>query len=212
MHITFDSNYLYALVAVTVGVLSGFQAIYVRFPANPLSATLTLPGSFYLFTRGAMPALIYFFLYYSGLITAHPFWFALALGTGWEAVLRSQFLLKQTTKQGGGIDELVKGPLDMLRWYQDIFLGEIGTKTARDILGFVKKNLPAGNFKDLCTRVRTNAGAFQPPILGLEEAIAKLDNEFDSDNSSEKEYAYRLKLGFTVLHRVGEESFKTLFS
>jgi hypothetical protein len=212
MHAAFNLNYLWTIAAFAVGCLAGFQAVYLRFPANPLSAALTLPGSFYLFTRGAVPALIFFFLYYQGLIASYVPLFALAVGAGWETVLRSQFLVKQTTKEGGGIDELVKGPLDLLRWYQDIFLGQIGTRTARNFLDFVKSHLPAGDFPSLCTRVRTNAGAFQPPIAGLEESIAKLESEFQADTDPGKQDTYRLKLGFVVLHKVGKESFKTLFS
>ncbi|HLY99391.1 MAG TPA: hypothetical protein VKT33_10030 [Candidatus Angelobacter sp.] len=215
MHVTsnWDNwDYLWTLVAFAVGWLAGFQAVYLRFPTNPRSAALSIPGSIYLVTRGAIPALIFFFLRFRGWIPMYAPLLALAAGTGWETVLRSQFLLKQTTREGGGIDELVKGPLDLLRWYQDIFLGQISTKAARRSLNFVKSHLPTGDFQALCTIIRRNTGAFQQPIAGLEEGIAKLESEFLSDMESGKQETYRLKLGFIVLHKAGEENFKTLFS
>jgi hypothetical protein len=212
MQIT-DWNYLYALVSFLIGVFSGFQAIYVRYPKASVAAALTLPGSFYLFSRGALPACIFAAFYHYGLLKSYLFLYALGLGVGAETVLRSQVLIKQTNKQGGGIDELLKGPLDLLRWYQDLFLVEISTRNARQSQDFVKKQLPPGDFKVLCTRVRDNAGAFNEPMVELEEAINKLSAEFDGDTSAagEKNERYRLKLGYTVLRLAGKENFRTLF-
>ena len=128
MSIKADFTYLYAFVSFGVGLLSGLQAVYSRYPTDSFSAALTVPGSFYLFTRGALPGIVFSVLYHSGTIQSNLFLFALGIGVTWESALRSQFLLKQSPKPGGGIDELVKGPLDLLRWYQDIFLTSIDTK------------------------------------------------------------------------------------
>jgi hypothetical protein len=208
-----DWNYLNSLVSFSVGILSGFQAVYERYPTAPLAAACTLPGSVYLLTRGALPASIFAAMYHYKWTESYLFLTALALGVGAEAILRSQVLIRQSAKQGGGIDELLKGPLDLLRWYQDIFLRAIGERDARARLNFVKSNLPPGDFKSLCTRIQDNLGAFHEPIAGLEEAIKKLVSEFDADKTGrDKNERYRLKLGFTVLRMAGRQNFKTLFS
>jgi len=206
-------NYLNSLVSFFIGILSGFKAIYVRYPTAPMTATRTLPGVIYLLTRGAFPAGIFAWLYYSRTIESHLFLYALALGVAAETVLRSQILIKQSRGSSGGIDELVKGPLDLLRWYQDILLGGIGAKNAGERQDFLKVYLPQENFKTLCQRVRDNANAFDDPIRGLEEAIAKLIKEFDEDatDTATKNDRYRLKLGYTVLRLVGQQGFQTLF-
>ena len=209
-----DWNYSYLLLSFFVGVLSGLQAIYSRYPTDSLSAAKTIPGCSYLFTRGALPAVIFAVLYHVQAIQTSLFLFALGIGVAWEGILRSQFLIKQSPKEGGGIDELIKGPLDLLRWYQDLFLLSIDTKKARISLNFVKQQLPQGDFKILCTKVLDNAALFQKPIEGLEEAVAKLIGEFDGDTSDAavKNERYRLKLGYVVLLKAGKENFKTLFS
>ena len=78
----------------------------------------------------------------------------------------------------------------------------------------MKENLPAGEFKDLCTRVRDQAAVFQNPPEGLQEAITKLSAEFDADTSAPavKNERYRLRLGLVVLQKAGKENFQTLFS
>jgi len=212
--VSIDLNYLYALLSFAVGLLSGLQSVYSRYPTDSFSAAMTLPGGSYLLTRGALPGIAFAVLYGSGTIQSRLFLFALGIGVGWESILRSQFLLKQSPKPGGGIDELVKGPLDLLRWYQDLFLTSIDTKKARKSLQFVKKNLPAGDFKALCTKVRDQAAVFQNPPAGLQEAISKLVAEFDADSSepTAKNERYRLRLGFVVLQKAGKENFQTLFS
>jgi hypothetical protein len=208
-----DWNYLNSLAAFLIGSLSGFQAIHVRYPTASIRAARTIPGSFYLFTRGALPASIFVALYHYGLIKSYLFLYSLALGTGAEAFLRSQILVRQSTKEGGGVDELLRGPLDLLRWYQDVFLVAISTVDARQSLEFVKTHLPREDFKSLCRRVRDNLGAFHEPIAGLEQAVEKLVVEFDSDGDElTKNDRYRLKLGYTVLRLAGKPNFKTLFS
>lgn len=186
----------------------------MRYPKASVTAALSLPGSVYLLTRGLLPGCIFAALYHYGLIQSHLFLYALALGVGAETVLRSQILIKQSTKESGGIDELIKGPLDLLRWYQDIFLTAISTKDARKAQDFVKTNLPSEDFKPLSQRVRDNAAAFNNPIAGLEDAIVKLVKEFDKDaaDAGTKNARYRLKLGYTVLRIAGKENFKTLFA
>lgn len=209
-----DWNYLYLFLSFLVGILSGLQAVYSRYPTDSISAARTIPGCSYLFTRGALPAVIFAVLYHLGTIQTGLFFYALGIGVAWEGILRSQFLIKQTPKAGGGIDELIKGPLDLLRWYQDLFLLSIDTKKARASLQFVKQQMPQGDFKTLCTKVLDNAAVFQKPIAGLEEALTKLIAEFDASTSdaATKNERYRLKLGYVVILKAGKENFKTLFS
>lgn len=211
---TLDWKYLYAAVAFAVGTLSGFQAIYNRYPTEPLSSAATVPGGIYLLTRGGMPAIIFAVMYYQKTLSAYPFLSSLFIGAASEVVLRSQILIKQTAKQGGGIDELVKGPLDLLKWYQDLFLVAIETKRAAKRQEFVKKHMPTGDFRTLATRVLDNKEAFRDGKSELEQAVNKLMKDFETDanEASVKNERYRQKLGYLVLRAVGQSNFKTLFA
>ena len=209
-----DINYLLALISLLVGVAAGFPAIYARYPSDALKSASTLPGVVYLGTRGLFPAGAFIFLYHRHLLANWlPLW-ALALGTGAEALLRSQFLVKESPRQGGGIDELLKGPLDLLRWYQDRFLGAIDTARAKDRLRFVRSKLPTGTFKELCTRVVDNSEAFREFSPELKLMIQKLTSEFDQQTGDPEtiDKRYRIKLGFIVLRLAGHTNFETLFA
>jgi hypothetical protein len=216
-----DWHYLYAAIAFAVGLLTGFQAIYNRYPTEPLSSTFTLPGMSYLTSRGALPALVFVVLYYQHVIQGNFFLYSLGIGTGAELFLRTQILIKQTPKPGGGLDDLVKGPLDLLRWYQDLFLISIETKRAATRQKFVRDNIPQLDFKELCNRVLDNVEnfyneAFKEKKLELETSVKKLKEAFDADTSepdpARKNERFCRKLGYVVLRTVGEANFKTLFA
>jgi hypothetical protein len=206
-------DYAWAVLSFAVGGLAAFPDIQARYPTDSLPAAKTLPGVAYLVSRGLLPAAVFVLLHYRGTVeTWLPLW-AFVVGTATEAVLRSQILLKQQPKTGGGIDEFLVGPLDLLRKYQDIFFEAIEGPRARARLRFVRTNTPTEPFKLLCGRVLTNAGAFNSPLPGFEAEIKKLEQEFDSEGShnADVEDRYRRKLGFVVLRFVAEANYTELF-
>jgi len=126
-----DPHYAFSAVAFIVGVAAGGQDVSSRYPADTVKSSFTVPGLFYLATRGAVPAALFAAAYYNHWIQTWLFLCALGFGAGAEAFLRSQFLVKQSTAPNGGIEEVLKGPLDLLRWYQDKCLGSIDTTDCR---------------------------------------------------------------------------------
>jgi hypothetical protein len=80
----------------------------------------------------------------------------LACGTGAEVVLRSRVYVKQAQKDGSP-EEFLRGPFDLLRWYQNLFLEAISNPLAESRRRFVGKNLPKEiDFLALCDRVLNN--------------------------------------------------------
>ena len=139
------------------------------------------------------------------------FFMALAFGVGAEVFLRSQFLVKQTTGPNGGIDDLLRGPLDLLRWYQDQCLTYVDTARAQQRQD-CKRNLPKGDFLTLCARVLTNLDAYRNQIPALRRRLEDLKTDYEeTDKSQSTDDIYRLKLGYTVLHAAAERGFRTLF-
>ena len=127
--------------------------------------------------------------------------------------LRSQFLVKQTTGPNGAIDDLLRGPLDLLRWYQDQCLTYVDTARAQQRQDFVSRNLPKGDFLTLCARVLTNLDAYKNQNPALKQKIEDLKTEYEkTDKSQSANDIYRLKLGYTVLHLAAEKGFRTLFN
>lgn len=215
-----DWNYLYLLLSFLVGLLAGFQGVFERYKKDSLRASFTSPGIFYLFTRGAVPALIFAGLYSNRIIETKLWLQALACGTGAEVVLRSRVYVKQAQREGANIEELLRGPFDLLRWYQNLFLESIAGRLAISRKKFVEGSLPKEiNFLDLCQRLRNNVGAWPDPqaVSVIEAAVNKLKEEFDTERQKgiqpgELEQKYRLKLGYLILNLAGENGFKTLLS
>jgi hypothetical protein len=214
-----DWKYLYFLMSFFVGLLAGFQGIYDRYKKDSLNASITPYGIIYLLTRGALPAVAYLVLYGSNLIeTRHAVW-ALALGTSTEIILRMKFYIREEQTQLGTI-ELLRGPFDLLSWYQNYFLENIADYLAGSRKRFVVNNLPQGmSFPDLCGRVFDNLNAYPPEqqiiIRTTETAVNKLKAEFeaelqDSADPASVEHKYRLKLGYSILNCAGQRGFKTL--
>jgi hypothetical protein len=109
---------------------------------------------------------------------------SLACGTGAELFLRTKFFIKQEQRGPGNIEDLLKGPLDLLRWYQNLLLEAASTSLAHSKKAFVDKHLPAAvTFQDLCERVLRNIEAYNPPLTDLKTDVEKLKDEFENDVS-----------------------------
>jgi hypothetical protein len=128
--------------------------------------------------------------------------------------------VKQAEGPRGRVEELLKGPLDLLRWYQDFVLVElVPTKLASKRRAFVKKHLPEGSLLELSNILRNNLGAWPDAsgVARLEEAIRKRNDEYTAEmaagtNGTLLEEKYRLKIGYDVLDICGKSLFKTLFA
>jgi hypothetical protein len=177
-----DWNYVYSLVAFVIGGLAGFQGVYERYKKDSPKASTTLPGFLYLLTRAAFPAGIFAGLYGSGLIEGRLLLTSLACGTGAELFLRTKVFIKQEQRAPGNIEDLLKGPLDLLRWYQNLFLEAASTSLAQSKKAFVDKHLLTDvGFRDLCERVFRNMEAYDPPPPALKSEVEKLKDEFEKD-------------------------------
>jgi hypothetical protein len=216
-----DWKHLYLLVSFSIGFLAGFQAIHDRFKRDSWSASKTLPGVSYLLSRGALPAVIFFSFYASGLIQTHPLLWSLGLGVSAETILRAKFYIKEEQKEGGSID-LLKGPFDLLHWYQNFILEEAATRIAGARKQFVKSNLPREMlFLILCDRVMANLHAFskdqESVTRSVEREVRKLKEKFaeatvgqhDADRVNKQ---YCELLGYAVLNNAGKKGFITLLS
>jgi hypothetical protein len=213
-----DWNYLYSLLSFFIGVAAGFQGIYERYYKDSLSASLTLPGLAYLLSRGAIPALLFGILYgYRFVERALPLQ-ALACGTGAELVLRSRVYLRQAQKDDG-VEELLRGPFDLLRWYQSLFLESIADSLARVRQRFVQAHLPEGDFENLCDAVSNNLDAWPEAAIrsDIETAVNRLKKDFEAEaragsSALELDQKYRFKLGYLLLNKVGRSGFNTFLS
>jgi hypothetical protein len=214
-----DWKYLYFLLSFSVGLLAGFQGIYDRYKRDSLHTLYTSSGIIYILTRGIIPAIIYLVLYGTGVIESRLAIWALGCGTGAELILRMKFYIKEEHTDVGSI-ELLRGPFDLLRWYQNYFLESIADSLAESRKRFVILHLPANmDFEDLCDRVFDNLNAYPPDqqhiIRATEDVTKKLKEEFEAEIQSGVDRAilnqkYKLKLGYSVLNCTGQRGFKTL--
>ncbi len=216
-----DWKFLFAALSFLVGALAGFQGIHSRFKKDSISASRTLFGFLYLLSRGAIPAAIFVFVYGSGLIERYLILWALTCGVSAETVLRSKFYIKETDKDGGSID-LIKGPFDLLQWYQNFVLEEAATSLAGTRKRFVKRTLPKGpSFLVLCDRVINNLSAYPPDqaitIEVVRTHVETLRNNFNEVNSTTNPDArtalnqqFSEQLGYAVLNAAGKRGFQTL--
>jgi hypothetical protein len=206
MHI--DWNYLYSIVALVIGGLAGFQGVYEKYQKDSLKASTTLPGFSYLLTRAAFPAVVFAILYGFRFIESKLLFTAFVCGTGVEAVLRAKVPIKQEQ-------------IDLLHWYQNLFLGAAAPRLAERKKNFLKRHLPQSDkFQILSERVLVNMDAWPEQLADLQLAdlkseVEKLKTEFDSKQphgSDELDKKYRYKLGYLIYGKVGPRGFKTLLS
>lgn len=216
-----DWKYLYFLLSFFVGFLAGYQGLHDRFKKDSWTALLTLHGLIYTLSRGIAPSLIYVSLYATSLISTNAFLWALGLGAGSEAFLRSKFYIKEEQKDGGSID-LLKGPFDLLHWYQNLMLEQAATSLTASRKRFIKSSLPQNVlFLPLCDRVVENLQAYpkdqEALMQAIEVEVRKLVDKFNEVVSQEHDpekvnKKYCELLGYKVLNHTGMRGFKTLIS
>jgi len=213
-----DPHLSWAAVSFLIGTAAGFKDLYERYPDAFGPAAATWPGLCYLASRGLFPAVVFGVLLETGAIATRLPLQALAVGTGAELFLRSSFLVKKTQNPTGTIDEVLKGPLDLLRWYQDFFLitllpDQLAARTNE----WMDQHLPEGTFDALCDRVLGNVDGLRPNDSRrdvIAKDIADLRSELAREAATDPtmlDAKYRRKLGFAVLNHAGRTLFVTLF-
>ena len=219
-----DANYSFALLSFLVGALSGYQGIYEKYGRGSAASVTTLPGVTYLLTRGLLAAGAFVILYYTHSIQRVLPLEALGLGAGTEVVLRSKIYVR-AVPQGRTKQDILKGPLDLLQWYQNLFLEAISERLGiirqKTVTKYVRRITPSTTFFSVCDRVGANADALGQERAQLKaeilDEISKLKKEFSKEGNAnptaaEKESKYIRKLAYSIYHKGGELSLKMLFA
>jgi hypothetical protein len=221
-----DWNYLFAIPSLLVGLLSGFQGVYERYEEDSYRAARTSPGILYLLTRGIFPAAVYLALYSSKMLP-HPLWFwSLVCGTaGTELILRTKIFIKEDRSPEGVPRELMYGPLDLLRWYQNLFLKNIRkylpTFRGEDILESLNETLKdVKSFPVMCQKVEDKLYLYESEPE-IQAAIVQDLNKCRADYNAkvqagavtqEQDKVIQHKLGYSIMHHVKERGLKLLLS
>jgi hypothetical protein len=206
---------LYGLISAALGVLSGFQGIYERFPNDFKRAVPTIWGFLYLFTRGGMGALAYAVgPRFIPTLASIPLLRAIACGFAAEAILRSQFYIMRSAKGKKKPEDLRLGVLDGLRFYQDFFLTSIDDHLKKP--GRLAVEQAAARFAsfhlmyELLEERKLGWDLDKPQYENLVKEAADLATNFSSDyekainGAKEKiDKTYRLILGYLVKKYLG---------
>jgi|SRR5579859_6330939 len=215
-----DFNYLWAGIAFAFGALAGYQGIYDFYGPQSKKALVLVPGVAYLLSRGAFPALAFSILYGYGLI-AHNLWLQSAIcGSSWELFVRSKWYVKKIPGGGKELEDLYKGPLDLVRAYQTLFLKAIDPHFAKRKIAFAKANLEEGlTYSELANRVMDGLSAWsnedtKTKVQSLVEGYSK-PCEKELANPGQQTVAqinlkYNYRLCHTLVRELGEDAAKIL--
>jgi len=173
--------YWWTLLAFGIGVLAGFQGIHTRYPLHSFALLAKPPGFLYLLTRGAAPSCVYCGVVAAGRLPFLAPLFAMSVGASLEAVLRARVFIRETQKPDGSMDELLFGPFNLLKWYQDFMLTRMGVYV--------------GDFKKRCAR------DMQPPNVTLQELCDRIEDRLDLLPNEEQRHK-----GTDVVQRVRAET------
>jgi hypothetical protein len=211
-----DSNYYWGFVAAIIGTSAGFQGIYESYRKDAFISAGTAPGILYLLSRAAVPAATFCLLFGTHVITANLWLWALISGTGSEALLRSNFFIKKADAPSPGAPatsaDVMVGPLDLLKWWQDLALVLIGPYLSRNRLRFVKKHTPrTDDFQRLCLMIKDHLLGLQNQdvVPGLYSEIDTLSAEYIADHAPDPEH-YRIQLGLRLERPISRKEFITV--
>jgi len=196
----------WSILAGVLGVAAGLQTIYEKHTKEFIDGSLTFPGILYVLSRGALPAVAFGLLYPTGILGSVAWRGALACGVSAEALLRSQVFIKRT----GAGEDVVVGPLDVLKYWQAIALRYVGPHVARKKKIFIDTYLPSQPFLDLCKIAKQNLGLLdESRAEQLREEIDDLIAKYQAEtNPSDAEY--RLQLGYLLYRRLERAEFKVV--
>lgn len=196
-------SYWFSLLAFGVGVLAGFQALHNRYPQESLTLAIRPVGLIYLGLRGTVPAGL--FCVSLSQTTVPPWALALGLGVSTEIFLRLKLFIKENQRADGTIEQVLAGPFDLLKWYQDLFLGKLGVDRGDIRLEAVKKLIPKKlGFEDLCRRIIDRLDIVEDSAVRrkIAAAVAAQQEAFAKDATTAagaKETRYKDRLGFALM-------------
>ena len=221
-------SYLYSVPSLIVGLAAGFQGIAERYEEEASLALGTRPAVLYLLSRGFVSAIVFYALYSLNFIQTKfsllIILYSAACGVGSEAFLRSRITIKGGGKPDTVSEELLWGPFNLLKWYQNYWLKEIGKHLPGRRLKVFNKYVPrAMSLAALCDRVQANLPALtdEQERKRIEEGLANLKlrhdpmkNPGDSPESKmEIERRYRTELAYLIYHTSGgKETLRALLS
>lgn len=224
-----DWNLAFVILTFLIGCVAGFQGVYEKFKSDTPKAIVTFHGLSYLITRGAIPSVAFVILYFSDAIDQKYILWAIGCGFVYESVLRSMFYIKKEQAANGPTDlDILRGPFDLLKWYQNYFL-ESAMRTltpyyneqARRKIGFVTSNVPINkNFEDLYKDAleKIEGGYPEPLKTELKENIKMIKIKFDRTKNQvnsqqeldELESRHKIQICYRIFDLVGEEGFLTI--
>lgn len=203
--------YWWTLAALAVGVLAGFQGIYNRYPLESISLLSAPPGLLYLATRGLVPSATYCAIVASRQsIPIPPPLFALCLGVGVELVLRMRFFVRENTKADGGTSELMFGPFNLLKWYQDWFLTRLGVYVGDVRKECVNTLLPEDkSFLELCELIDDRRDLLQADQKAEVNKVVARHKKLFADGKIPDPRA-KVRLALALLNVVGKRELSQL--
>jgi|ERR1044071_7355048 hypothetical protein len=216
-----DLHYCWAVLSALIGASAGFQGIYESYHKDAFISAGTTPGALYLLSRAAVPAATFSLLYGTGTIATNLWLWSLVSGTGSEALLRSNFFIKKADVPGPNAaltaapsvsQDVMFGPLDLLKWWQELALNQIGPYLSGNRLNFVKKHTPKANdFSKLCVTIKDNLLGLQNqgPVPALSAEIDALAAEYKNDATPDLEH-YRIGLGLRIERAISRREFVTV--
>lgn len=216
-------NVWYAFVCFSIGLLAGFQGVYERFRADSLKATSSWFVIIYLLSRGAFASVVFEGISAStAFLSGHPVWRAVVCGAGAETILRSKIYFTRIQKGGGSYEEWSKGPLDLLRFYQDFFLTSAENRFVKSKISRVES--VANNWKSFLAMY----AVYEQKILGwpqdrsdvkeTQKAAQNLRTRFDKDAGRSEDPVdatvdkkYRYELCYIIVSNLGMVALETIF-
>lgn len=189
-----------------------------RFKDDYLIALRTPPGVIYLLTRGLSSALFFLGLYHFGYIKNYLILQAPAIGIEAEIFFRSRVCMRKTQKKGNDIEELSRGPYDLLLWYQGLFLKYIPPHLIESRANFAEK-IAEGEltFLELCNNVDNSLSALSDKLVEskVKEGIVKLKRKFKKEQQENNDWnkleeKCKHDLGFLLLDLVGRKITRVL--
>jgi hypothetical protein len=198
-------------------MLAGFQGVHNRFKPESFTAANSWWGRLYLLSRGLLASALFLAAVVNGVVKDNHLFWALIYGATSELIFRTRFYIKETEKDGRTSD-LIKGPFDLIKWYQDLFLEKASQSLAEARKQFIKSNLPQSvSFPDLCVRVVRNLNAYPTEkaetVAVIASEVAKLREMYKEscDKSSaspdQLNQEYSELLGYAALNADGKKCF-----
>ncbi|HTW24551.1 MAG TPA: hypothetical protein VMD78_13185 [Candidatus Baltobacteraceae bacterium] len=180
-------------------------------------------GILYLCSRGLVAVLVYFLVStYTAVLRDYPAWRAMACGAGAEAILRSKFYVTRIKKGADSFEDVVRGPLDALHFYQEFFLISIENKFTKQRIVRVSdivKEWPS--FLAMWAAFEANILAWpqgRRDVIDTRKAAKLLRERFAREAESSggvieatTEKKYRHELCYVVLSNLGEGALDSLF-